>query len=54
MKAEIKEDGCLRITAETPTEAAALKYLFEERDTCKECDQIVPRVPFVIDYHYFV
>ena len=51
MKAEIRKDGTLYITAENPEEAFALKYLFPlgGDDICSECHRTKERVGTVID-----
>lgn len=51
VKAEIKKDGTLYITAETPSEAYALKYLYPtgEEHICDTCHRIKPRAEHVID-----
>jgi hypothetical protein len=50
MKAEIKKDGFIWITAEDATEAFALNHLVpvgDKAEVCKECNQV--KIPVVID-----
>lgn len=51
MKAEIREDGNLHITAETVTEAYALKYIYPlgEEHVCPTCHIMKPRVSIALD-----
>lgn len=51
MKTEIKKDGYIHITAETVTEALALKYILGEKEYTSVVDGKV--VPVVFDFSIF-